>query len=91
MYNRFKPESTKELINRAVKILDAKYEKSDVPQIVKDTCSYHKESQKLELFSLIQKYEPIFYGTLGKLENRSCTLQVKGRFQTVSRASISVP
>ena len=31
---RDEPDSTKELTNRAVKILDAKYEKADLPEIV---------------------------------------------------------
>ncbi len=53
MYSKFEPESTKELTNRAVKILDAKYEKADLPKIVKDTCSHLKESEKLELLSLL--------------------------------------
>ncbi len=44
MYSKFEPESTKELTNCAVKILDAKYEKVDLPQIVKDTCSHITES-----------------------------------------------
>ncbi len=40
MYIKVEPESTKELTDCAVKILDAKYEKADLSQIVKDTCSH---------------------------------------------------
>ncbi len=62
--NRFEPPKsvsylkpsqniTKEQTNRAVKILDAKYEKADLPQIFHNTCSHLKESKKLELLSLL--------------------------------------
>ncbi len=56
----------KELTNCAFKILNAKYETAHLPQIVKDPCSHLIESEKLELLSLIQKYESIFDGTLGE-------------------------
>ncbi len=45
MYSKFEPESTKELADRAVKILDAKYEKAALPQIGKDTFSHLNESE----------------------------------------------
>ena len=56
MYSKFEPESTKELTNWAIKILDANYEKADLPKIVKDTYTHLKESKKLELLSLLQWY-----------------------------------
>ena len=37
MYKNLEPESTKELTKRALRILDAKYEKADLPSIV-STC-----------------------------------------------------
>ncbi len=66
MYSKFEPESTKEPTNWAVKILDANYEKADLPKIVKDTCSHLKESKNLKLLILLQKYEPMFDNTIGK-------------------------
>ncbi len=43
MYSKFDPESTKELTNCAVKFFDSKYEKADLPQIVKDSFSHLTE------------------------------------------------
>ena len=37
MYRKYEPKSTKELPNQAVNILEAKYKKADLPQVVKDT------------------------------------------------------
>ncbi len=65
MYSEFEPESTKELTNQAVNILDAKYENAILPQMVKGTCSHLKGSKNLDLLSLIQRYEQMFDGTLG--------------------------
>jgi hypothetical protein len=43
---RDEPESTKELTNRAVKILDAKYEKTDLPEIVETQCQHLNAHQR---------------------------------------------
>ena len=46
LYSNFQPESTKELTDHAIKIMDANYEKADLPKVVKDTYSHLKESKK---------------------------------------------
>ncbi len=66
MYSKFESESTKELTDCAVKILDAKYKKSYLPQIVNDTCNHITVSNKLELLSLLQRYEQMSNRTLGE-------------------------
>jgi hypothetical protein len=37
---RNEPDSTRELTDRAIKILDAKYEKADLPEIVNTQCQH---------------------------------------------------
>ena len=52
-FTRNEPESTKELTNRAVKILDAKYDKADLPAIVEETCGHLNKFQRQELLRLL--------------------------------------
>jgi hypothetical protein len=51
---RDEPESTKELTNRAVKILDGKYEKEDLPEIVETQCRHLDAHQQRTVRSSIR-------------------------------------
>ena len=64
MYKNVEPESTKELTKRALRILDAKYEKANLPSIV-STCDHLNERQKDMLLQVLLKFEKLFDGTLG--------------------------
>jgi hypothetical protein len=48
-----------------VKILDAKYEKADLPDIIGENCSHLIASDGEKLLSVLLKLEPLFDGTLG--------------------------
>ena len=48
-----------------VQILDAKYEKEDLPKLVKDNCAHLDSSQQEDLLALLNKYDALFDGTLG--------------------------
>jgi hypothetical protein len=48
-----------------VKILDAKYEKADLPAIIRDDCSHLTASDREKLLSVLLKFELLFDGTLG--------------------------
>jgi hypothetical protein len=48
-----------------VKILDAKYEKADLPAIVRENCSHLQASDREKLLSVLLKFESLFDGTLG--------------------------
>ena len=60
------PESqaVKEMAERTNKILDAKYEKANLKQVIKKLNYLTKVEQK-GLLKLLQKYETMFDGTLG--------------------------
>jgi hypothetical protein len=53
------PISTQTATKRVIKILDAKYDKADLPAIVKDNCSHLTPLQREKLLSLLLKYESI--------------------------------
>jgi hypothetical protein len=50
---------------RVIAILDAKYDKTDLPVIVRDNCSHLQPSHREKLLSLLLKYKTLFDGTLG--------------------------
>jgi hypothetical protein len=47
-----------------VKILDAKYEKADLPASIRENCSHLTASDREKLLSVLLKFEPLFDGTL---------------------------
>ena len=45
-----------------MKVLDAKYEKADLPAIIRESCSH---PDRETLLSVLLKFESLFDGTLG--------------------------
>ena len=48
-----------------MEIVDAKYEKANLAQVVHDMCSHLSDSQQAKILDLLEKYEELFDGTLG--------------------------
>ncbi len=48
-----------------VEILDAKYEKTDLPAMIRENCSHLTASNREKLLSVPLKFESLFDGTLG--------------------------
>ena len=48
-----------EATKRVVEILDAKYEKADIPAIVRENCSHLGATDREKLLSVLLKFEPI--------------------------------
>ena len=71
------PTATREATKRTVKILDANYEKADLPQVVKDNCTHLTEDQQQELLELLQDFEELFDGTLGDWKTEPVHLELK--------------
>jgi len=71
------PTATLELTQRAVRILDAKYEKADLPAVVKQHSSHLNTVQQAELISLLQEFEELFDGSLGEWQTPPISLELK--------------
>ena len=67
------PKSTRDSTQRVIKILDSKYEKADLDQIVKSLTNLNK-IQKSMLLKLLRKYEALFDGTLGRWNTTSVNI-----------------
>jgi hypothetical protein len=59
------PESTCNASKCVVEIFDAKYDKADLPSIVKNNCMHQSTPHWNLLLALFLKYEELFDGTLG--------------------------
>jgi hypothetical protein len=62
---------------RMVKLLDSKYEKADLPAIIKENCSHLTASNREKLLSVLLKFKPLFDGTLGDWKLPPVSFEVK--------------
>jgi hypothetical protein len=59
------PASTRNATKRVVEIFDAKYDRADLPSIVKNNCAHLSTSHRNLLLVLLLKFEELFKGMLG--------------------------
>ncbi len=59
------PISTRSTTKRVVKVLDNKYEKADLPAIIRENCSHLTASDREKLLSVLLRFKLHFNGTLG--------------------------
>ena len=59
------PKSTELATQRIVKILDAKYEKANLPDIIQNDCAHLNPTEQIKLLELLTEFEDLFDGTLG--------------------------
>jgi hypothetical protein len=71
------PVSTHNATKRVVEILDAKYEKADIPAIVRDNCSHLSATDREKLLSMLLKFEELFDGTLGDWNLPPVSFEIK--------------
>ncbi len=64
------PISTRSETKRMVEILDAKYEKADLPAIIRENCSHLAASNSEKLLSVLLKFKLLFDCTLGDWKYR---------------------
>ena len=62
------PAVIAEATDRTMEILDANYEKADLPKIIHEICSHLSSSEQAKLLKLLQKCEELFDGTLGDFQ-----------------------
>ena len=78
IYNEaLEPTSMKEETDRAMKILDARYEKADLEKVVEENCSHLSRMQRMQLLNLLRKHESMFSGELGEWKGESVKFELK--------------
>ena len=58
-------------------ILDAKYKKTDLHKVMENQCQHLTMTQRNELLKLLQKFEELFYGTLGTWKTDTLDFRLK--------------
>jgi hypothetical protein len=58
-------QSVPAVLPSMLEILDARYEKVDLPAIVRENCSHLQASDREKLLPMLLKFELLFNGTLG--------------------------
>jgi hypothetical protein len=71
------PKSTELATQCIVEILDAKYEKENLPELVENECSHLNPTEKLQLLELLMEFEDLFDGTLGDWDTETVSFQLK--------------
>jgi hypothetical protein len=71
-----------------MKILDAKYEKADLPAIIRENCSHLTASNREKLLSVLLKLQLLFDGTLGDWKLPPVSFELKKAGLTLSRTNI---
>ncbi len=71
------PKSTRNATKRVVEILDAKYDKADLPSIVKNNCAHLSMPHQSSLLTLLLKYEELFDGMLGDWKLPPVSIELK--------------
>ena len=75
--DHLEPTATKEETKRTVEILDAKYEKANLAEIVSEYCAHLSSQQRAKMLLLLNKYEELFDGTLGDFNTDPVRLNLK--------------
>jgi hypothetical protein len=73
--NANEPQTLNDEYSRVTKILDARYKPASLDDVIKTCESLHVEEQH-QLRILLQKYEQLFDGTLGKFNTEPIILQI---------------
>ncbi len=71
------PVSTHSATKCVVEILDAKYEKADIPAIVRENCSHLSATDRKKLRTMLLRFEPLFNGTLGDWNLPPVSFEIK--------------
>jgi hypothetical protein len=71
--NRQKP---RRLIRLLKQILDTKYEKANLDELIRK-CSYLTQNEQFKLLKLLQKHGHLFNGTLGRWDGRPYNIKLK--------------
>ncbi len=71
------PINTSSATKGVVEILNAKYEKADLPAIVRENCSYQQASDREKLLLVLLIFVSLFDGTLGDLNLPPVSFKLK--------------
>ena len=88
---KYEPHSTASETKRTVEILDAKYEKANLPAIVQEYCQHLTSDERAALLALLLEYESLFDGTLGDWDTEPVKFELREEAQPYHGKPFPVP
>jgi len=85
------PPVTDSATKRTIKILDAKYEKADLPAVVEENCKHLTSAERTQLLQLLQRFEQLFDGTLGDWKTSPVKLELRKGVRPFNGRAYPVP
>ena len=89
--NKYEPQSTELATQRVVKILDANYEKANLPEIVQNNCSHLKPAEQWTLLELLEEFDDLFDGTLGDWDTKPVSFELKEGIKPYHGRAFPIP
>jgi hypothetical protein len=77
------------VLEHVVKILDAKYEKANLPEIIANNCSHLSPDKQIKLLWVLTEYEDLFLGTLGDWKTEPVFFELKEGSREVDSPVVS--
>ena len=71
------PKTVQEATARVSRILDAKYDKANLVEVVKNNCKHLSVERQSAILNLLRQYEDLFDGTLGDFYTEPVHLNLK--------------
>ena len=84
------PDDCLEMTDRTVKILDAEYDKIDIPEVI-SKCDHLTKDQRDELQNLLIKFKDLFDGSLGDWKLDPISIDLKPDAKPYHGKSYQVP
>jgi len=72
-------------------IMDAKYDKLDINEVISQHCLHLSPKQKLDIYELLSRHTKLFDGTLGKYPGKPMHIKLEPNAQPVYRRPYPVP
>jgi len=85
------PKSMLDATHRTIDILDAKYEKADLPSIVNKRCKHLTTDQCNKFLRLLLTYEVLFDGTVGDWKTEPVSFELKSDAKQFHGRAFHVP
>jgi hypothetical protein len=85
------PVSTPSTTKHVVEILDAKYEKADIPAIVRENCSHLSATDREKLLSMLLRFKPLFDEMLGDWRLPPVSFEIKEGMKPYHRRPYPIP
>ena len=85
------PIKVRNATDRVEGILDATYEKADLPNVINENYSHLSSENKAKLLRLLQKFEELFDGTLGNFQTDAVSFSLRGGAKPYHGKAFPIP